>query len=59
MHARERDAKVHQWLNNLVYETGRVFLEGIWLEELVVILILGTVSDALSPVIKSPSMTLS
>ena len=59
MHARERDAQVHQWLNDLVYETGGVLLEGIWLEGLVVVLMSGTVGDSLSPVIKSPSMTLS
>ena len=29
VHARERDAQVHQWLNDLVYETGRVLFEGI------------------------------
>ena len=29
MHARERDVQVHKWLNDLVYETGRVLLEGI------------------------------
>ncbi len=59
MHARERDAQVHQWLNDLVYEAGRVLLEGIWSEGLVVVLMPGTVGGSLSPVIKSPSMTLS
>jgi len=59
MHTRERDVEVHQWLNYLVYEMGRVLLEGIWLEGIGVVLIPGMVSDSLSPVIKSPSMTLS
>ena len=59
MHARERDAQVHQWLNDLVYETGRVLLEGICSEGSVVVMMSGTVGGSLSPVIKSPSMTLS
>ena len=59
MRARERDAQVHQWLNDLVYETGRVLLEGIWLEGLGVVLLSATVGGSLSPVIRSPSMTLS
>jgi len=59
MHARERDVEVHQWLDNLVYETGGVLLEGIWSEESVVVLMSRTIGSSLSPVIKSPSRTLS
>ena len=30
LHAREGDIGVHQWLDDRIYEMGRVLLEGIW-----------------------------
>jgi hypothetical protein len=55
---REWNGDVHQWFDDLVYEMSRVLLEGIWSEESVVAMNYKTASGSLSPVIKSPSMTL-